>query len=192
MNTLKRSPTRGTLFLVTTLALLLTAVSGCVSQRSSMEEIHVNALEASSPKGKTLVIVYSRNPELAAKLESEWAKQLSAKGYNVQAWHTVAPDEFSPEYKVIQSLVNDTGATTILSSEILNRKKMEREYPSSQVAIIETNLFDAGSEKLLWSTVFETFLLSPDGEKALTPSDTKIEEIISDQLVPMSHMGLVD
>ena len=183
--------TPGDTTLLIILMLLILASVGCVTQRTSVDDIWVNGDSIPLEPGSMLVVVYSRNPALAAKLENEWVRQLNSLGYAAKPLNAVSPSAYTPSSDEVRSLARATASSTILSTEILAHKQVERDYPASQVATLEISLYGTEDEHLHWSSTAETFLESPDGLEIITPSDRQIEAIVSELIAPLFARGLL-
>ena len=79
------------------------------------------------------------------------------------------------------------GAYPLLVSRLVGVKQVEREIPAYQVAVVETRLYDAGTEQRFWSARSDTYLVSHSGERVHQPRSERIQGFVETLIQAMSE-----
>ena len=147
---------------------------------TELKSVWKNEAYQGSPIRKILIIGVDRNQEVKQLLENEFALHLKAKGINAVPGHTVRPGDAIIEREMISAKISELRIDSVLISTLIDVQETEAyESPtfyaptgfygyymqccynvmSGYYVEIETRLYDAGSDTLLWSalsaTVFE-------------------------------------
>jgi hypothetical protein len=135
---------------------------------------------------KVLVIGVIKRTAIKRLFELEMAQQLKDRGIDAIAGNLVLPHDKEADKDLIVSRLKELDADGVLIARLVKRKTVEqrahynppahyrglhsyysRSYGAvyspgymtkNEVVIVETNLFDAGSEQLVWSALSETFV----------------------------------
>ena len=157
------------------LAGCLALVAGCSITSTTVDKVWQDSARADAALGKTLVVSLFPNPEFAIPIENEWTRQLQGRGIDAYALNALLPGERHPDEQRVVELVKAKGFNTLLVSRLVDVKKVERDIPASQVAVVETQLYDTGTEQPFWSARSDTFMVSPTGDHRDT--DPRAEQI---------------
>lgn len=147
-------------------------------------EVWLDPSYQSLPK-KIMVVGVSRKPVNRRIFEDEFARQITARGTDALASYTVVPDELQSDHKVIASKVREVGADAVLITRVASKKSVKTYVPGAfypppyygtwpdyygygynamyspgfvaeeEIAVIETNLYDASNDKLIWASSTE-------------------------------------
>lgn len=139
--------------------------------------------------GRTLVLAIPYNPhsDVGVRLENAWVELLGRHGIDVEAWSRLRPGV--PEQQAVIALV-EKQFDTVLVARVVDLKRVEREIPASQVAIIETRLYDGASGKVFWLAHSDTYLLSHEGGEIRHPREGAIREYVEVISREMSTAGV--
>jgi hypothetical protein len=144
----------------------------------------------SAPLGKTLVLVLWSDPAVVSVLEDEWVRQLNDRGIEAQAVNVVRPGEHAIDKQDVVLLVRSGGFKTLLVSRVVGVKVVEREAPGSEVAVVETVLYDAATERRFWSAEAHTFLHHPVAEPISELRASRAKNFVETLIAEMSGSGL--
>ncbi|MGB8297801.1 MAG: hypothetical protein WCG85_20460 [Polyangia bacterium] len=141
---------------------------------------------------KIMIIGIAKNPANKRTLEDDFAKQLKLKGTDAVLSYAILPDDKDGNKEAIAAEMKAQGADAVLITRIADRKTVYTnllevyappqsyltwqnyyEYgygnitsPSyvekTQYAVMETNMYDAGNDKLIWSVSSETQITGTD------------------------------
>lgn len=155
------------------------------------------------PVKKVLVMGIAQKKGIQRFFEDEFVRQLKERGNDGVAGYTILPYEEKMDKDFIAAKARETGADTLLVARPISRK-IERSYvPGSysrwgsyygyayspgyvmedEYVYIETNLYDLGSEELIWTAQSETIILAADQELIKSFINTMITQLASDKLI---------
>ncbi len=148
------------------------------------DEVWMDPSYHSLPK-KILVVGVSRKPVNRRIFEDEFARQITAHGADAVASYTVLSDELQSDHQAIAGKVREVGADTVLITRVASRKTVKTYIPGmfypppyygtwqdyygygynalytpgyvseDEITVIETNLYDASNDKLIWGSSTE-------------------------------------
>jgi hypothetical protein len=135
---------------------------------------------------KVMVIGLAKKPEIRRLFEDEFVRQLKAHGTEAIASYTVLADKQQDDQVAIAAKVKELGADSVLLTRLVSKKNVQVYVPGTayspppyygswpayygqgnsapgyvandEYAVIETNLYETGSEKLVWSATSETLM----------------------------------
>ena len=139
----------------------LALVAGCSS--TIVDKVWQDSARADAALGKTLVVSLFPNPEFAIPIENEWTRQLQGRGIDAYALNALLPGERHPDKQRVVELVKAKVFNTLLVSRLVDVKKVERDVSAYQVAVVETKLYDTGTEQAFWTARSDTFMVSSAG-----------------------------
>jgi len=174
-------------FLVACLAL----IAGCAGVGTTVGEVWRDPGRSDAVLGKTLVLVLVPQAEVVTRVEAEWVRQLHEHGIDAQAASPQLPSGVAPEEQQVVAVVKAGGFDTLLVSRLVDVKHIEREVNSYQVAQVETDLYDALTEKRFWSARADTFLVNPTGQRILEQRAERIREFVETLLEEMGRSKLL-
>lgn len=155
----------------------------CATARQP-DEVWMDPSYHSLPK-KIMVVGVSRKPVNRRIFEDEFVRQITDHGTGAVASYTVLPDELQSNHEAIAGKVKETGADAVLITRVAGRKTVKTYVPGTffpppyygtlpdyygygynamyspgfvaedEIAVIETNLYDASSNKLIWASSTE-------------------------------------
>ena len=163
--------------------------AGCAST-TSINESWSDSARPKTPLGKTLAVAVVYDAQVARALEQEWARQLRERGVDATPLEALGPTVRPPGRQDLVALAQQHGFVTVLVSKRLDVKQVERDVSASQVAVVETKLYDVRTEQPFWSARTDTFLdgasleaeRRPGGKLARTFVETLIAEMARAQL----------
>ena len=146
---------------------------------------------------KTLVVSIASTTEIRELVEREFVRQLYGRGVNAVASVAVLPPASTLDKAGIAPFAKSGGFDSVLVTRLVKREAVEAQTPDNKVtsstttpsglsvdlnaivaspeygmsfdvAVLKTNLYDAASEKLMWSAVSQT-LISKDVPKLVKP-----------------------
>ena len=163
----------------------LALVAGCSS--TIVDKVWRDSARADAALGKTLVVVFFPNPAFAIPIENEWTRQLQGRGIDAYALNALLPGERHLDTQRVVELVKAKGFNTLLVCQLVDVKKVERNVPASQVAVVETKLYDTGTEQPFWSALSDTFMVSPTGDRVHEPRTELIRGFVETIIHEMSE-----
>jgi hypothetical protein len=134
---------------------------------------------------RVLVIGVIKKPHLKRFFEYEMVQQLEIRGIDAIAGYSVLPPDKEADKDIIVSKLKELDLDGVLITRLVDRKEVSyvdssyvppanysgwhsyysgsyREVYSytvkQEIVSVETNLYDAGSEQLVWSSLSETFV----------------------------------
>ena len=142
---------------------------------------------------KIMVIEVAKKPAIKRIFEDEFVRQLKAHGVDAVASYTVMSDQVQDDHMVIARKVKEQGADAVLISRLVSKKTVHTYYPPAnygncwdyygycsqsmyapgytaedEYALMETSLYDARNDKLIWSAASETEMLGSDQDQIIT------------------------
>ncbi|USD22941.1 hypothetical protein MJO52_07335 [Microbulbifer variabilis] len=140
--------------------------------------------------GKTLVLAFTLVPRpiVGIYVESIWVEQLGCYGVNALSWSDFAADGKVPTMGELADVLAEYQFDTLLVTQLISFKQLNRNVSNSQVAIVETRLYFAPSEEVYWSLESESFLANymmgeirrPREGDALEYVETVIQQMMKD------------
>jgi hypothetical protein len=173
-------------------AACLALMAGCANVGTSVGHVWQDSGRArSATLGKTLVLVLAPKAEVVMVLEDEWVRQLRQKGVDASAANRLLPGGSPPDKERVVELVKARGFDTLLVSRLVDVKHVEREVSSYQVAVVDTDLYDAGTEARFWSARADTFLVNPTGERIVQQREERVREFVEALIGEMARANLL-
>jgi len=183
---------RKRVFLRLAFAACLALMAGCASVGTSVGHVwHDSGRAGSATLGKTLVLALAPKAEVVMVLEDEWVRQLRQKGIDASAANPLLPGESPPDKERVVALVKARGFDTLLVSRLVDVKEVEREVSAYQVGVVETTLYDAGTERKFWSARADTFLINPTGERIIAVRGERARDFVQALVAEMSESKLL-
>ncbi|WP_226647663.1 hypothetical protein [Microbulbifer variabilis] len=142
------------------------------------------------PLGNTLVLAYTLFPRpiIGLYVEDVWVEQLGRYGVNALSWSNFSVDGKVPSMGELADVLTEYQFDTLLVTQLISFKHLNRDVSNSQVAIVETRLYLAPTEEVYWSLQSESFLANyvmgeirrPREGDALEYVETVIQEMMKD------------
>lgn len=173
------------------LAACLVFWAGCASATTSVNELWLDSARPQAPLGKTLVVALLRDPKLAVKLEEEWASQLRGRGVDVTPIESLGPVVRPVGRDAVEALVRQHGFHTLLVSKVLDIKQVDRDPPASQVAVVETKLYDASKGAPFWYAQTDTFLAGASADDLKRPGNEIVRVFVETLIAEMAKAKLL-
>jgi len=168
-------------------AACLALLAGCASPWTAVGEVWRDSARADvAPPGRTLVLALAPNAAVVARLEGEWVRQLRDRGIDAQAANVLLPDERPPSKERVVEAVRAGGFQTLLVSRLVDVKQVERHVSAHQVGVVETTLYDAGTQRRYWSARSDTLLANPTGERLAELRDERAHALVQALIEAMS------
>ena len=162
---------------------------------------------------KVMVVGVAKNPANRRIFEDEFVQQLNAHGTKAIASYTVLSDKQQDDNTAIAAKVKELGADTMLITRVVGKKNIPFYVPwatyyppayyekwpdyygyqamntksyvaEEEFAVIETNLYEARNDKLVWSASSETDMRGPD--------QARIKTFIGTMVNTMAKYGLLN
>jgi len=141
---------------------------------------------------KIMIIGIAKSPANKRTLEDDFAKQIKLQGTDAVSSYAILPDDKDGNKNAIAAKMKEQGADAVLITRIANRKTVYTnllevyappqsyrtwqnyyEYgygnitspnnvEETKYAVMETNMYDAGNDKLIWSASSETEITGTD------------------------------
>jgi len=171
---------------------LYLALAGCSTASTSVGPIWQDVSRPDTAQmGKTLVLVLWSEPHVITVLEDEWVRQLRDQGIEAQAVHLLQPDDHPHTERDVIELVGAGGFNTLLVNRVIGVKAVEREAPGSEVAVVETVLYDAATEQRFWSARADTFMHHPASDRTAEQRAARARDFVGTLLAAMSKSGVL-
>ena len=161
---------------------------------------------------KVMVIGVAKNPLNRRLFEDEFVVQLKARGTEAIASYTVLSDQLQDDQQAVALKVRELGADSVLISRLVSKKTVRVYVPGTvyylpplyntwpdyygyrylytpdyvaedEYAIIETNLYQAGSDRLVWAATAETGLNGSDAKLIKSYIGTMVDTMAKDGLL---------
>jgi len=171
-------------------AACLALLAGCSTTGTTVGRVWLDSVRAEAPLGKTLVVVLFPNPTFAIPIEQEWVRQLQGRGVEAEVINMPA-DKRPPDRQEIVTTVKAEGFNTVLVLKLLDVKKVERDVSSSEVAVVETKLYDTQTEQPFWSARSDTYMVIPGGDQALHPRIAHIRAFVEILIKEMARSNVL-
>jgi hypothetical protein len=160
---------------------------------------------------KVVVIMVAKDSDMRNLFEGRFVAELEARGIQAIQSNKFVTLEQLPDRELVKSKIKSTGADTVIISRLVDSKTIKSYVPggvhtvptqyygwetyydivfidygytgSTQVAYIETNLYDIKTEKLIWSAYSKTE--RTEGEQQLINRfiDVMIKKLSSDKII---------
>jgi hypothetical protein len=173
--------------------------TSCAPKGTSFTSVWKDPQYQGGKVNKVMVIGVSKKPEIRKMFEDEFVNQLQAMGADGVASYTVLAADKMLEKDAILEQLHSANADACLITQLIAREdaikqetpgddNLTSQYPRSynysynrgyiledDAVSLKTNLYDTGSEKLIWSALSETFKRGSDDEviKTLIEQITK-------------------
>lgn len=132
-----------------------------------------------------LMIAAVKNVTYRRSIEQEFVRQLKARGVNAVAAFTVFPGDETIDKATVVAKIQELGSDAVLVSKFVEQKTVTSYVPSApsghpgyygsmygyysytpapgytvtdEYAVLVTNLYDAKTERLVWTAMSETYL----------------------------------
>jgi hypothetical protein len=165
--------------------------AGCASSTTSINGLWLDSARPRAPLGRTLVVAVLRDPQVAASLEREWARQLRAHGVDASPVEALGPGVRPTSRDEVVALVRQHGFATVLVSKLLDVKQVGRDDTANQVAVVESKLYDARSGEPFWSAQTDTFVAGMSGEEVKRPGSELIQTFVATLIAEMLKAKLL-
>jgi len=169
------------------LAACLSLAAGCSVKNVNTGRVWRDSARGNVSPGKTLVLSLATDATVSILIENEWARQLRSRGIEADAANKFLPADRPTDESDIIALVKEQGFDTLLVSQPLKAKKVSRDASHSQVAVIETKLYDTGTGKMFWKAQSDIFLVSGDGGQVQEPQGDKLRRFVETVIQKMSE-----
>ncbi|TNF53086.1 hypothetical protein EP227_06475 [bacterium] len=150
------------------------------------------------PLNNVMVIGVAKRPASRRIFEREFTYQFKERGVNAVPSFQVLPSEEMLEKETIVSKIKEMDIDTVLITSLTDQKVVSTQvryyqrYASSykevykdKLVSLETNLFDAKTEKLIWAATSDTFL--KDGANV----NNEIRNLVNIMIKQLSDDGLL-
>jgi hypothetical protein len=162
---------------------------------------------------KIMIIGIAKNPANKRTLEDDFAKRLKLQGTDAVSSYAILPDDKDGNKDAIVAKMKEQGADAVLITRIADRKTVYRnllevyappqsystwqnyyEYgygnitspnyvEETKYAVMETNMYDAGNDKLIWSASSETQITGTDQKFIKSYVDVMVKSMTKQKLL---------
>jgi hypothetical protein len=162
---------------------------------------------------KIMIIGIAKNPANKRTLEDGFAKRLKLQGTDAVSSYAILPDDKDGNKDAIVAKMKEQGADAVLITRIADRKTVYRnllevyappqsystwqnyyEYgygnitspnyvEETKYAVMETNMYDAGNDKLIWSASSETQITGTDQKFIKSYVDVMVKNMTKQKLL---------
>jgi hypothetical protein len=162
---------------------------------------------------KIMIIGIAKNPANKRTLEDDFAKRLKLQGTDAVSSYAILPDDKDGNKDAIVAKMKEQGADAVLITRIADRKTVYRnllevyappqsystwqnyyEYgygnitspnyvEETKYAVMETNMYDAGNDKLIWSASSETQITGTDQKFIKSYVDVMVKNMTKQKLL---------
>jgi hypothetical protein len=160
-----------------------------------------------------MIIGIAKNPANKRTLEDDFAKRLKLQGTDAVSSYAILPDDKDGNKDAIVAKMKEQGADAVLITRIADRKTVYRnllevyappqsystwqnyyEYgygnitspnyvEETKYAVMETNMYDAGNDKLIWSASSETQITGTDQKFIKSYVDVMVKSMTKQKLL---------
>jgi hypothetical protein len=190
------------------LVLILMAIASCMATRFS--DVWVDDTYQKGPVKNVLVIAILPKPEGSKLVEEEMARQLKSRGVNTVLGSVEFPGK-PPGREDVVSRLGTLGVDAVLVTKLTGKEsKSYQDYPDDykavlrqweesgmalpeamtthaverqDYALIHTSLFDAETQKIIWSALTETWIVGMDSRLASSFVSTVLEKLADSKLI---------
>jgi hypothetical protein len=162
---------------------------------------------------KIMIIGIAKNPANKRTLEDDFTKRLKLQGTDAVSSYAILPDDKDGNKDAIVAKMKEQGADAVLITRIADRKTVYRnllevyappqsystwqnyyEYgygnitspnyvEETKYAVMETNMYDAGNDKLIWSASSETQITGTDQKFIKSYVDVMVKNMTKQKLL---------
>jgi hypothetical protein len=158
---------------------------------------------------KILVVALLQNPSIKRVMETAFVKQLNARGIETLPGYSVLSGAEGQNRDALVEKVRQLGIDTVLISKILDKKTVTTYVPGTasygspysggwsgyytytpgyevqdQFAVLVTNLYEAKTEKLVWTATSETNITKGDEQIVQSFAKTIVDKLTEQKLLP--------
>ncbi len=159
---------------------------------------------------KVVVVGAFRHASIRNSFEDEFVRQLKARGLDATASYTLVPIEELSKKDLLMTEIKNAGADAALVTRMVDKKTIERYVPgevfvapnyyyywgpyfdyiytpgymvTEEYAYAETNIYDTGTGKLIWSARSRTLLSGNDQDLIKSFVSIMMDKMASDHLI---------
>jgi hypothetical protein len=157
---------------------------------------------------KIFVIGLTKKPDIRRLFEDEFVQQLKARGTEAIASYTVLANIQQGDRAAVEAKVKELGTDAVLLTRLVKKEKVEVYLPAfayspppyygtwpayygkgggniaeDEYAIIESNLYSADNQKLVWTAASETVLGDSNHSLIVTYIDVLVEAMANNKLL---------
>jgi hypothetical protein len=160
---------------------------------------------------KIMIIGIAKSPANKRTLEDDFVKQIKLQGTDAVSSYAILPDDKDSNKDVIATKMKEQGADAVLITRIASRKAVftnvngvyapPQSYGSWQnyyeyvnlssagyveetkYAVMETNMYDAGNDKLIWSASSKTEISGTDQQFIKSYVKVMVKNMIKQKLL---------
>jgi hypothetical protein len=190
------------------LLFMLMAITSCMATRFS--DVWVDDTYQKGPVKDVLVIAILPDPKGSKMVEEEMARQLKSRGVNTVLGSVEFPGK-PPSREDVVSRLDNLGVDAVLVTKLIGKEtKSYQDYPDDYKAVlrqweasdralpqartplgverqnyahIRTSLFDAETQKIIWSALTETWIVGMDSRLASSFVSTVLQKLADDKLI---------
>ena len=160
---------------------------------------------------RVVVVGVFRQPSVRNFFEDEYVRKLKERGVDAVASYTFLPIGELRKKELLMSKIRENGADAALVTRMVDKKSFESYVPGTiyavpnyyhswgsyfdyiyqpgylvreEYAFAETNIYETGSEKLVWAARSETLLSDDKRELIRSFVNTMTEKMAADGLLP--------
>ena len=182
----------------------LIIINSCVT--SALKSVWNDGTYGGGPFKKIVVIGVDRNSNVRRMLEDRFAGQLTAKGTPAISSYTLFSEDELRDREMIVSKINELGIDSVLVTTVVDVKDVgrydtyathvnsgfydyyvlccESTVSEGYVVMIETKIFDAKYDKLIWSALSETSLQRSREYTMQSFIRTAVDDLHDKSLIP--------
>jgi len=191
------------------LVLMLLVATGCMATRFS--DVWKDESYRKGPVKDVLVIALLPSPERSKMVEDEMAKQLKSRGINTVLSYVEFPGK-QPSREDVLSRLGKLGVDSVLVTKLAGKEtKSYQDYPDEYKAVLKqweevgmgvehsptpvfgtepqnyalmrTSLYDAETQKIIWSSLTETWIVGMDSRLTSSFVSTVLERLAEDKFI---------
>ena len=162
---------------------------------------------------KIMIIGIAKKPVNKRILEDEFVKQLNLQGTDAVSSYAILPDDKDSNSGIIAAKMKEQGADSVLITRIASRKTVYTNVPGvysppsyyvtwenyyaygfnnmstpgyieeTKYALMETNMYDAENDKLIWSASSETEINGTDQKFIKSFVNIIVKKMVEQQLL---------
>ncbi len=148
--------------------------------------------------------------------EDEMVRRFKERGTDAIASYPVLPAEPAPDRAVIERVMREQGADTVLIARLMDKKTVTNYVPpppmaprpmygappsyygsqwygyysynagtvkQDEFAVVQTNIYDLKTEKLIWTAASETWLGENAGKAIVSFTDVVVKNLAKDKII---------
>jgi hypothetical protein len=162
---------------------------------------------------KIMIIGIAKSPANKRTLEDDFAKRLKLQGTDAVSSYAILPDDKDGNKDAIVAKMKEQGADAVLITRIASRKTVytnllevyappqsyrtwqnyyeygygnitsPNDVEETKYAVMETNMYDAGNDKLIWSASSETQITGTDQKFIKSYVDVMVKSMTKQKLL---------